>query len=210
MGTHFKRDMFITSFIPLWISILSINIWTIVEFGISVWYIEEKTINKIFMIWNGKSLEIVVALIVLFVPIASAVSISKFINDQLKIENKPKAKITRAVKANKLTSEFLLAYILPMIAFDFSEPKDIFLFLVYFLVLALLCIRNDNIYTNIYLELKGYKLYECDIERMIAGEKKVYENTLLISKYDVTEPINRDIDYWDFENYIYINIKGDL
>lgn len=83
MGTHFKRDMFITSFIPLWISILSINIWTIVEFGISVWYIEEKTINKFFMIWNGKSLEIFVALIVLFVPIASAVSISKFINDHL-------------------------------------------------------------------------------------------------------------------------------
>lgn len=209
MGNHFKRDMFITSFIPLWISILLVNVWNIAEFGVTEWRMDVKILYNVNKILNEKSLDIIVLLIVLFIPLASVASISKFLKDQFMVINKPQAKVVRAVKANKLTSEFLLAYILPMIAFDFSEPKDLFLFLVYFLVLAVLCIRNNNVYTNIYLELKGFKLYECDIERIVAGESNVYENTLLISKYDVTEPINRDINYWDFENYIYINTKGE-
>ena len=54
--------------------------------------------------------------------------------------NNPKGKILRATKANKLSSEFLLAYILPMIAFDFGD--------------------NGNIYyvidENLFIQLKNY------------------------------------------------------
>lgn len=45
---------------------------------------------------------------------------------------------------HKLASEFLLAYILPMIAFDFGDMNELILFLIYFSVLVFLCIRNNN------------------------------------------------------------------
>lgn len=65
-----------------------------------------------------------------------------------------------ARRANKLSAEFLLAYILPMIAFDYSTCKGIVLFLIYFCVLSFLCVRNNNVYTNIFFELKNKELNE--------------------------------------------------
>ena len=65
---------------------------------------------------------------------------NKVIRNQESTTNKPVGKITKARRANKLTAEFLLAYVLPMIAFDYSTWKGIVLFLVYFYVLSFLCI----------------------------------------------------------------------
>ena len=83
---------------------------------------------------------------------------NSFLKEKLtESKRRPKGIIEKATKANKLSSEFLLAYILPMIAFDFGNLKYLALFVIYFTVLAFLCIRNNNIYTNVLLEVKGYR-----------------------------------------------------
>lgn len=95
-----------------------------------------------------------------------------------------------------------------MIAFNFGDMQNITLFLIYFAVLAYLCIRNNNIYTNIFLEFKGYKMYTCDLECFILEEKHTYHDSLIISKDDLTQEEGNSVTYWDFDNYIYITTSG--
>lgn len=140
--------------------------------------------------------------------IISMIGISNFLKKRECSKQNPTGTVLKVRKANKLSSEFLLAYILPLIAFDFSDLKSIVLFLTYFAILAFLCIRNNNIYTNIFLEFKKYRMYLCDIERSAPGDKKIiYYDGLIISRDDLTLFENKDIKYWDCDNYIYIHIK---
>lgn len=194
---------------PLWCSVIIINIWSICSYVFQNWCKGNGWKPNILNVLENTYIEIGVTLISIILPLLGMVFISKFLKNKNKTKNKPIANIISAKKANKLTAEFLLAYILPMIAFDFSSCRDLVLFVIYFLVLATLCIRNDNIYTNIYLEAKKYKLYECDVERIIMGDKYVYKNSMVISKKDITEPTNSTIQYYDCENYIYINLTDE-
>ena len=100
--------------------------------------------------------------------------------------------------------EFLVAYVLPLIAFDFKSLVGIVLFLIYFSVLAFLSIRNNYIYINIYLEFKKYKMYNCDITRNVINKAKSYNNSLFISRVDLTQYVDKEISYWDCENKVYI------
>ena len=86
--------------------------------------------------------------------------------------------------------------------------NNIVLFLIYFAVLSFLCVRNSNVYTNIFLELKGYKMYECDIERRVMNRIITDIDCLVISKNSLIQAIPRNLQYFDFENYIYIDIGG--
>ena len=153
----------------------------------------------------SSSVQVTSIIVIAILVISSTVGINSFLKKKLTIKgNHPKGTVKKATKANKLSSEFLLAYILPMIAFDFGNPQKLVLFLIYFLVLAYLCIRNNNIYTNIFLEFKGYRIYTCDFECSVANVKHIYHDSIVISKTDLTQEEGNDVPYWDFENYIYI------
>ena len=207
MGNKFKWDMFVTSFLPLWISIFVINIWNICANALDNWNGKISVCANVIDVLVNNVTEFVVLVFICIIAINGMCSISNFLKRQNATNNKQTAKIIRAKKANKLSAEFLLTYILPMIAFDFSKLQDITLFVIYFIVLAILCVRNNNVYTNIYLEFKGYKMYECDMECAILNKKHVYTDSLVISSKDLTVEIGNSIKYWDFENYIYINLK---
>ena len=207
MWRKFRWDMFVTSFIPLWVSIIVFNVWKIVENSIGAWNKKSKYVENIVNCLEKSGVELCVTLVVILLVLISVRGINSFIKQLKSTTNNPKGTIIRATKANKLSSEFLLAYILPMIAFDFGEIKDIVLFVIYFSVLAFLCIRNNNIYTNILLEFKGYKMYNCDIECSVLENKKIYHDSLIISEDDLTQMEENEITYWDFDKYIYIAIN---
>lgn len=183
------------------------DIWNIISNSIKIW-------NKALGFWNNignctlsNLLLITSVLIILIIVIISVCGINWFIKKLNNSNNISRGKIVKARKANKLSSEFLLAYILPMIAFDFGDIQSVILFLIYFVVLAFLCIRNNNIYTNILLEFKGYKMYNCDIECTVLNEAKVYCDSIIISSNDLTLNEGNNVKYWDFENYVYITVK---
>lgn len=207
MDKNFKWNMFITSFIPLWLSIMISDIWGIIESGINNWLYEDNLLYNLMNICKVNWVCIVVVLIIGTLMIISIVSINQFLKDKCSNNQPPQIKIKKAIRANKLSSEFLLAYILPMIAFDFTELKSVALFVIYFGMLAFLCIRNSNVYTNIWLEFRGYRMYLCDLEANIMGRAYIYEDCLVISKNNLTVKIENNMKYWDFDNYIYIDLS---
>ncbi|MDF2944398.1 MAG: hypothetical protein K0S01_3256 [Herbinix sp.] len=206
MGNFFKWNMFFTSFLPLWISIIVSDFWSI---GKTIYDLVNSPDNptiSIGTLFINTVIELVTIIVLIVYSVISVYSINKTIKNQKSAPNHFHGTITRAKRANKLTAEFLLAYILPMIAFDYSDLKSIVLFLIYFSVLTYLCIRNSNIYTNIYLEFKGYRMYECDITCNVLGKEHPYTDSLIFSKNNLTQALPHEIDYFDFENYIYIEI----
>lgn len=207
MDKKFKWNMFMTSFIPLWLSIIVSDIWNLVESGINSWLYKDNVLHNVRNVCKTNWVCIAVVLIIGILMIISTVSINQFLKDKRSNNQPPKIKIKKATRANKLSSEFLLAYILPMIAFDFTELKSVVLFVIYFGMLAFLCIRNSNVYTNIWLEFKGYRMYSCDLEANIMGRPHIYEDCLVISKNNLTVKIENDMEHWDFENYIYIDLR---
>ena len=216
MGQRFKWHMFFTSFLPLWVSIVVCDIWVLVEDSyitmISLAEVPPSTQQTLklirgFLLEHG--IEVSSVVILAIYSVICMCHINKTIRDQESSTNKPKGMIKQARRANKLSAEFLLAYILPMIAFDYGTWKGIVLFLIYFCVLSFLCVRNNNVYTNIFFELKGYKMYECDIECKILDKTFEYTNCLVMSKQNLVQALPRKINYFDFDNYIYIETGVD-
>ena len=159
MNRKFKWNMLITAFIPLWISIIVSDIWAVVERGMENWEYCESICLNIFNICKENWVCIFIVFVIGILMMISIVSINRFLKEKKSNNYPPRIKIRKAIRVNKLSSEFLLAYILPMIAFDFTKLKSVVLFVIYFGILAFLCIRNNNVYTNIWLEFKGYRMY---------------------------------------------------
>ena len=213
MDTRFKWDMFITSFIPLWISIVIANLWDIGGYIIirrhQIGNLSFDFCGALTRFFKANMLMTISVFCIAVVVISSVVGINKFLRQKEDEKEKPVGCLVKVSRANKLSAEFLLAYILPMIAFDFSKAKSMLLFTMYLGVLAYLCIRNNNVYTNIYLEIKGYRMYECDVECSVANGKKIYETSLVISRRNLITRIGSDIKYCDFDNYIYVDLEKD-
>lgn len=54
---------------------------------------------------------------------------------------------------------------------------------------------------------KKYRMYLCDLEANIMDRPHIYEECLVISKNNLTIKIENDIECWDFDNYIYIDLR---
>lgn len=95
MDKKFKWNMFITSFMPLWISMIISDIWTIVESGIKIWRDEESIYFNILNICKENLVCIVVILIIGILMLTSIISINSFLNDKKKNNQPPRIKIKR-------------------------------------------------------------------------------------------------------------------
>ncbi|MGX6592848.1 hypothetical protein [Cetobacterium ceti] len=205
-----KIALFITSFLPLWISIIFVNIWSIIQY---IFFKTKGNFNcnlfnlKNFMIlFSSQWLEISFSIILLILFLISARYLYCFFYRNKKSINKPVGIIKKVSRAYNLGSDYLLAYILPMIAFNFSSLKDVILFCIIFIILGFLCIRNENIYTNIYLEFLGYQMFFVNINKNITEDNiNLKEGILFLSKNDLRLEINQTIEYYEITNYIYIN-----
>ena len=197
--------MFVTSFIPLWLSIAVVDLWDVVLTIVENCDGQGKFIDTLLVGLRECNIQLISIVIIVVLVLVSVRGINSFLKEKLtESEGRPKGIIEKATKAKKLSSEFLLAYILPMIAFDFGNLKYLVLFIIYYSVLAFLCIRNNNIYTNIFLEVKGYHIYVCDLTCKVMDTYHTYHDSIVISKTDLTQEEHNEISYWDFENYIYI------
>ena len=84
--------------------------------------------------------------------------------------------IQKAKESKTITAEFLLSYILPLFAFDFTQWDEVVKFLFFFLIFGYLCIRHNNFSVNIVLELMHYRMYEC---RLVNADVKEVERTVV-------------------------------
>ncbi len=73
-------------------------------------------------------------------------------------------KVISATEEKTITAEYLLSYILPLFAFDFTQWSQVVLFLIFYLTLGFLCIRHNYFSVNIILEVANFRFYYCTIE----------------------------------------------
>ncbi|MFQ9978458.1 hypothetical protein [Clostridium cadaveris] len=144
MNKLFKSAMFFTSFLPLWITVLFIDIKSLIS-------------NKVYIYT-----EYIVVCCIL-IGILCSIIIIWFSMKNIKISDYRKYKVVEATQEKGITSEFLLSYILPLFVFDFTKWDSVIQFIIYFGILAFLCIRNNNVYANLLFELKNYKFYTCEL-----------------------------------------------
>ena len=117
MSKIFSLCLYHTSFAPLWISILFIDIKSCIENPSNRWT-EYISIGCI----------LISCLIALIVLLAALCANGK--------EGTTPVKIVTATEEKSITAEYLLSYILPLFAFDFTQWSQVILFLIFYLTLS--------------------------------------------------------------------------
>lgn len=144
MSIIFSVSLFFLSFAPLWISIVFIDAKNIVT-GRDTW------------------VEIVSIIIITIHAIVS----SLILWNELKLKQRSGEKIYKLVSCSEeksISAEYLLSYILPLFAFDFTQWDQLVLFLIFYVTLAFLCIKHKYFSINVILEIFRYRFYSCSIE----------------------------------------------
>lgn len=184
MSIFVSFSMYFLSFMPLWITMLFVDIKSLFEGGKDKW---TETISIIVILLGS-----LIALVILFV---------KFymIDDE-----KHTLKIQDAKESKTITAEFLLSYILPLFAFDFTQWDEVVEFLIFFLIFGYLCIRHNFFSVNIILEIMHFRIYECSL---INADNKVVARTV-ISKNMLTMSKGNDIKVKILNNEYCLDLHG--
>lgn len=170
MSNLFKVSMFFTSFIPLWITIIFKDVLSICS-GEKYLFTEWMTI-----------------IVLMIFSVLSIIIVQKAIKDVKNNSGGSTYEVLSAERISGITSEFLLAYVLPLFAFDFTVWMGVAEFMVYYLILSFLCIRNNNVYANLLLEIKGYKFFDCNMQ-LVAEPNTQPVHMIVLSK----APLNSNI-----------------
>ena len=117
MNNIFKFSMFITSFIPLWINIIILDLVSIIK-------------NK-----NNILVEILSIIIIIVLNFLCILYIFYCISYIEKENNFNKYKIINVVHEKNLTSGYIFSYVLPLFIFDFTTWLGILQFSIYFIIL---------------------------------------------------------------------------
>lgn len=160
----FSLSMYFLSFTPLWISVIFIDAMSI---------------------FQGEKYCLTEYISIVCILIGAAIS-SRIIFCEFKVcgkENSRRYQLKEVKEEKTLTSEFLLAYILPLFAFEFTLWHQVVLFLIFFLTFGYLCIRHNYYCVNIVLEAAGYRFYECTLK----NKDNKLSKRLVISKQRLNE-----------------------
>ena len=87
------------------------DIWNIVESGIKTWRPCDFIGMNVLNICRENWVCIFMVLVIGILMMTSIISINRFLRDKKRNNHPPKIKMKKAIRANKLSSEFLLAYI---------------------------------------------------------------------------------------------------
>jgi hypothetical protein len=171
------------------------------------WDILSSKFSSFCCLLNTKGIQLAVfAIIAILLAISTIVVVCFLLRKSNLNESSGYGKVLSARKSATLVTDFLLTYIVPLIAFDFTSVRDIILFLIYFALIAFLNIRNGNVYTNILFEFMGYRVFTCDIEREITGKQYLFTDCTVISKENLTGKIYQEFSFFDFDNSMYLNL----
>ena len=182
MSVFVSFSMYFLSFMPLWITILFVETKSLADGGAYKWT-EIIVIAGIFL--------------------GLLISLSTFYtNFYATDDEKYTLTIQEAKERKTITAEFLLSYILPLFAFDFTKWDEVVKFLIFFIIFGYLCIRHNYFSVNIILELMNYRMYECSLVN--ADGKEV--NRTVISKSILSVRKGKDIKVSILNNEYYLDL----
>lgn len=171
--------LYFTSFFPLWISILFIDVKSL----------SENTNN----LWTER----ISICIILLVSLISLLVLQFTFSEKSK-EGSTRVMVKNVKTEKTITSEYILSYIVPLFAFDFTKWDQVVLFLFLFLTLGFLCIRHSYFNVNILLEILNYKLFTCEVEDADKNimQRKIISNRALNTykgEYIFLKSLNNEI-----------------
>lgn len=183
MSVLFPMCMFFMSYIPLWISILFIDIESIlVKSG--PFYTEYASIVSIIF-------AILVSIIVITIQLCCQSA-----------EGAIKYTIESATEQKAISAEYLLYYILPLFAFNFTYWRDVVLFLLFFITLAFILLRHSYLSVNIALEFCGYRFFQCHLKT----QDGIGTDRLIFTKNQLNGLTNETIYIKDLTNDFSLDI----
>jgi len=141
----FEFAMFFLSFLPLWLSIIFMDLINMIRDSKNLW--TEKL--SVVGVLSG-------------IIICSFVTWKWLHKDGS--QNREKYEIISAKEERFITAEFMMTYVLPLFAFDFTRWDGVVLFLLFFYVFWFLVHRHKYFCTNLALEIFGYRIYECELK----------------------------------------------
>lgn len=168
MSIFFSASLYFLSFIPLWVSIIFMDAKSILEGSSDI-------ITEVISIIS----------ILLGLATATIIVFTKFGG---KKKGQPYT-LLEAKKIKTITTEFLLSYILPLFAFDFTCWDGVVLFLIFFFILGYLCVKHKYFSSNLLFEIMDYKFYACTVKNRDGREVE----TQIISRKELKVQINQEI-----------------
>lgn len=138
----FQMSMYYLSFTPLWIIVILMDIFSIFNKDPNL-YTEYISISLIILL-----------------SVFSFIIVQRALNPS-RLDNTQEYKLEDAKEEKFLAAEFLISFVLPLFAFDFTRYQSVVLFLVFFLIFGWLCIRHNYFCVNIFLEIMGFRIYDC-------------------------------------------------
>lgn len=151
--------LYVSSYIPLFF-ILSIN-------NIFIYY-EEFPENKSSAFFT----EIIILILVLVIVISYI--LLKMILKLPRECSGDQFNIKRISKSNEEILSYFFAYLVPFILLNVSSIREVITFILVFIFMGIICVKNDLIYINPTLYILGYNIYTIEIDN---GDKHI-----LISK----------------------------
>lgn len=184
MSKLFSFSLYYISFAPLWLSVLFIDLKSCIENSENLW--TEKISIGCILIFA------IVCLIVLLIELHT--------NDK---ESAVPQILKQAKEEKNITAEYLLSYILPLFAFDFTTWNGVILFLIFFFTLGFLCIKHNYFSVNIVLELANFRFYTCTFK----NEDGIETEQTVISRRKLTGCIGEEVYLKSLNNEFKFDIK---
>ncbi len=180
MSKIFSLSMYFLSFMPLWIIILFVDVKSLLEGT------------------DHKHTEIV-SIVVILCGVFFSMIIQKY---ELGIRDGTSDMfiILEVEECKTMTTDYLIANVLPLIAFDFTQWDEVLKFMIIFLLIGYLCVRHNIFSVNIFMELMNYKQYDC----RLVNEDNIEISRRVISKNALTMKKGNWISVRQINNEYYL------
>lgn len=166
----FPYSLYFLSFLPLWISVLFIEIRSICS--------ETQNLVSEYSVVVGIFLGVSISMYILLRQLKA-----------LHSEHAPKQTIKAAKEQKALSVEFLLSYILPLFAFDFTCWDEVLQFLIFFGIVGYLCISHNMYCANLVMDVMKYRFYDCEIE----NADGITHTVTIISQHKLTSKVGQQV-----------------
>lgn len=164
--------LYYLSFVPLWILVIINETFVMVA-------AEEKRILGLVVISLLVAFSLYFCIVLLFA---------------LNVRKKDNTRSVRleSVKEDKFSvAEFMMSFVLPFWAFDLNSIPGMICFVVFFLLLGVVCIRHRIFCCNIVLEILGYRIYECSYSPSDNAGQTI--NKKVLCKVNLQKPIEGNL-----------------
>lgn len=145
MGKAFQISMFVTSFIPLWITILFQDFLNLYRTNSYIW----TELISVIVIFSINTVAIIIILSSL---------------NSIKFSEYKSYRVLEVKRESGINTNLAVTYIAPLIIFDFTRWDSVVPFIFYFFFLLFHSYTQNVIYANIIFELFHYKFYACELQ----------------------------------------------